>query len=180
MKKFSSYINLTHWQTIKDRYAHVIDNIGSRRSEHLEDSELPYLEKLLSEDLTNFSGRKHIIRNAMFFYSNPKESRGLHIDYFNNWHNYPTWALNIPIVNGDQCEMQWYGGEYTKEVKTVNNGSIAWHLTWKSTPVLLESEIIDKPTLVYVDIPHDVINHSSQPRIVLSLRFAPSPIQKYK
>jgi hypothetical protein len=116
----------------------------------------------------------------MLFYSSPGESRGVHVDYFNNWHNYPTWALNIPIVNGDQCEMQWFGGDYTKEVRTVNSGSPAWHLTWKSPPVLLESEIIDKPTVVYVDIPHNVINHSTEPRIVLSLRFRPSLSQDFK
>ncbi len=174
MKKFSKPITLTCWETIKSRYADTIKNMGVKRSEHLDQSEVLYLEKLLSKDLTNFTGKTHQVRGAMFFYSLPNEPRGVHVDYFDVWNNYPTWALNIPIVNGSQCEMQWFGGTYTKEVKTMNKGNPAYHLTWETDPVLLESEIIDKPTLVYVDIPHDVVNYSREPRIVLSLRFSPT------
>jgi hypothetical protein len=174
MKKYSRLIDLTCWQTLIDRYLHLQVNIGNKRSEHLDEAEMKYVESIVANDLTRFSGKTHSLKSAMIFYSTANSERGLHVDYFKVWNNYPTWALNIPILNGNNCEMQWYGGDFDKELKTTANGSESWHLTWKSTPVLLESALINQPTVVYVDIPHNVINHDNLPRMLLTLRFNPT------
>lgn len=180
MKKFSKPVKLSCWQTLIDRYANLSENLGKKRSEYLDEEEMKYIESVVATDLKNFSGLTHTVRNAMIFYSPPNDDRGLHIDYFKDWINYPTWALNVPILNGELCEMQWYGGDYDKKIDAPAGGSTSYHLTWKSPPELLETAMIDVPTAVYVDIPHTVINRSDKPRVVLSIRFRPSLSQDHK
>lgn len=168
-------IEINSWDQISKRYASRLPNVGKIRSEVLDDTELTWLENMLADDITKFAGsqKKYQLRTALLFYSEPGAQRSIHVDFFSGWKHHPTWALNVPILNCDQSEMLWYTGEYTKEERTNPGGNAYYHLSYSKPLTLVESAIIDKPTLVYVDMPHDVVNHSSLPRILLSLRYSP-------
>jgi hypothetical protein len=81
------------------------------------------------------------------------------------------WALNIPIASVG--EMSWYGGDY-ELAKTANGQGLGYlEPVWKTEMRLLDSVSVDRPTIVKINVPHQVINHSTQRRLVLSLRFTP-------
>jgi hypothetical protein len=95
----------------------------------------------------------------------------MHIDGFDlNRVNTSNTALNLPILNCEHGPMYWYEGDFflTKSpVKTIKYLEI----NWKDEPRLAATKIINKPTFVRINIPHYIENQSSDPRLMLSIRF---------
>ena len=81
------------------------------------------------------------------------------------------WALNLPIA--EVGIMAWFDGDYV--LKETANGQGLGYLApdWKGEYQIITSVAIDRPTIVKINIPHQVINHSDKRRLVLSMRFYP-------
>jgi len=46
-------------------------------------------------------------------------------------------------------------------------------IKWKEEPKVIERALINEPTIVQVNVPHNVENLSDQQRLMLSIRFVP-------
>ncbi len=130
---------------------------------------------VLSGPLESYGFPNRIPKGAILFGSDPGKSYGIHIDgYSLTRKNASNYALNIPIANCEQGYMNWYGGEYRlSETKTAEGlGLLKIH--WNCDPEIIEQTIIDVPTIVKVDLPHNVENRNpDKHRLMLSIRFLP-------
>lgn len=108
-----------------------------------------------------------------FFITPPGGSIGVHVD--SHALNPNAYALNIPIlVDSKDHVMNWfdYDGEIFSKVTPTYNKSIA-----PLSPEKLQlsaSHLLTDPAYVQVGVFHEVINRSTMPRIILSLRFSDS------
>jgi hypothetical protein len=128
-----------------------------------------YVEKKFK--LTNTT-----VQRARFFYTPGNTKLDAHIDGHTNFRfGKPTnlyWALNFPIIVPENNHIhQWY--EYTGEYKREWNEKYTSGITPADLSLLVpkESLILDKPYFVNVGQLHSVTNSSSNPRLILSLRF---------
>ena len=131
--------------------------------------------RVLKDPLASYGFPNRIPKGAILFGSDPAKSYGIHIDgYSLERKNASNFALNIPIQNCEQGYMNWYGGEHTlSETKTAEGlGLLKIH--WNCDPEIIEQTIIDVPTIVKVNLPHNVENrHPDKHRLMLSIRFTP-------
>jgi hypothetical protein len=172
---YSRSIDIPGWEQISEKYKDWIEySHQGLNSKYIEKTDYEFLESIICPAIN--TGLRHSIAFGIMFFVRPNVSRGLHVDYNNKevWDTTQNWALNIPIVNCDNSQMEWYDGDYTEETITRPNGIISNKLTWNSDPVLVESCVINKPTLVHVDMPHDVKNFGTDHRVLLSLRINPN------
>ena len=167
-------IDFLDWQPFVDRYEHLISNAGQIHSGLLPPEEREWLQKQLGNHIDLITGRILKIKNAIMFYQVGDHQRTIHCDGADlKDHKEVTWALNIPIKNCENSKMIWYSGEYELHPAQNPKGLAYLRIDWKTEPVEVASCVVDRPTLVRITIPHNVINYSSSPRCVLSLRFSP-------
>jgi hypothetical protein len=137
----------------------------------------PEAKKFLNDNLQGFYnivGKQLSVNNAIIFGIKPNSAIKLHVDgYTLNRDNARNYALNIPIANCNLGVMHWYNGDYVLTEDKTEEALPYLKITWNSAPHILASAVIDQPTVVKVDIPHSVYNHSNEHRIILSLRFDP-------
>jgi hypothetical protein len=173
--KYSKPITIDGWQQIAERYAPWVKDGLTLHSKLVPKEDFPWIESIICPALKKITGIDHKILASINFFVAPGVSRGIHVDYSDpKWPTKGNWALNIPILNYENSKMLWYTGDYTQETYHRPGGYISEKLTWKSKPVLLEAFCIKEPTLVYVDIPHDVRNNGTEPRVFMSLRMTPN------
>jgi hypothetical protein len=169
-------VRLLQWSAIQDRYSSMFLNVHDERliSWSGANAELVWLSNEILDDVIKVVGKPVRIKEIILFAQGPNNIQGIHVDgYLTNRQGSSSWALNIPVLNCTQGEMVWYQGDYTY-TPAVNKSNIGYlHLHWKDGPHRLDSRVIDVPTIVQVDIPHNVINHSDKRRLMLSVRFAP-------
>jgi hypothetical protein len=114
------------------------------------------------------------VSNAIIFGIKPNSAIKLHVDgYTLNRDNARNYALNIPIAHCNLGVMHWYDGDYTLIEDKTEEALPYLKIIWNSAPHTLASAVIDRPTVVKVDVPHSVYNHSTEHRVILSLRFDP-------
>ncbi|CAB4241900.1 hypothetical protein UFOVP71_438 [uncultured Caudovirales phage] len=135
--------------------------------------DLAYLGSLLEPDVKSQLGHDVKIKTAVMFINRPQFKQDMHIDgYTIDRANTSNTALNLPILNCDTGPMFWYDGEYTLSMNT--SVTIKYlKITWQSGPTLAAEALINKPTIVRVNIPHHIENRSDNPRLMLSVRFTP-------
>ena len=176
--KYSKPIQINSWEQLSEKYASYVSySHDGLAAKIIDKSDYEFIESIICPTLESMSGLKHTIAYAILFFSKPNSRRGLHIDYDSGQGNYSVknaWALNIPILNCQDSEMEWYYGDYTSERHESKTTLPSYRLVWESEPKLAESVKILEPTLVYIDQPHDVINHSSEHRIMMSIRTYPN------
>jgi hypothetical protein len=174
--KYSRPINIPGWQEIAKRYSNwLVYGYEGLHSKLVPQYDWEWIESIINPGLHAISGQDHKIQSCINFFVAPGTSRGIHVDYNDpRWPTKGNWALNIPIANVENTQMEWYTGDYTQETYHRPGGYVSEKLTWKSKPVLLEAYCIKEPTLVYVDIPHDVRNNGTLPRLLMSLRMKPN------
>lgn len=110
---------------------------------------------------------------SRFFITPPNGSISVHVD--SHEMNPNAYALNIPIlVDSKDHVMNWfdYDGEVFSKVTSTYNKAVA-PLTPEKLQ-LVKSYLLVSPTYVQVGVFHEVLNASSLPRIVLSIRFSNS------
>lgn len=111
---------------------------------------------------------------AFVMYDNTQTT--IHIDVYKSTHINKT-RINVPILNTKDTFTRFYeGGEfalYTNPVTNITNYTMRGIKGLK----LVDKVEIDKPTVVRVDVPHDVkIDLKNVPRITLSLGFDKDPV----
>lgn len=180
MASIYKYVDLGKSEEIIRSY--ILDNFLSPTEMDLQSklinfAKYPAAKELLNAQLESFYnavGKKLSVSNAIIFGVKPEASIKLHVDgYTLNRDNARNYALNIPLVNCDLGVMHWFGGDYTLTEEKTDEALQYLKITWNSPPHIITSAVIDKPAVVKVDVPHNVHNHSSKHRIILSLRFDP-------
>lgn len=141
----------------------------------LYDKEFMYtIYNLLNVPLAMHGFPNRIPKGAILFGNGPGQSAGIHIDgYSLERKNASNFALNIPILNCEHGYMNWYDGEYELEEDKTKEGLKLLKIEWKEEPKIIERALINEPTLVKVNVPHNVENLSNQQRLMLSIRFVP-------
>ena len=135
--------------------------------------ELRHIGNLLEPTIQQQTGVNVKIKTAIMFINEPWFVQDLHVDGFNlNRHNASDTALNLPILNCNTGPMQWFAGSYylsESNVETIKYLKINW-----TSPVeVAATKIINRPTIVKINVPHHIENHSDAPRLMLSVRFTP-------
>lgn len=138
----------------------------------------PNLKDFLNTNLQSFYnaiGQELTVKDGVIIFGvKPEASIRLHVDGLSlDRKHAKNYALNIPLANCDMGVMHWYNGDYTLTEQKTEEALQYLKLTWNSPPVIIDSAVIDTPTIVKVDIPHNVHNHSPKHRLILSLRFVP-------
>lgn len=84
-------------------------------------------------------------------------------------------ALNWPLYNCDLSHMFWY--DLKPNTISNNLANVPYDVTTFSDGdlKLKDKLVLKKPTLVRVDLPHNVVNYSSENRLIISFRFKPEP-----
>jgi len=130
--------------------------------------------RLLNVPLAKHGFVNRIPKGAILFGNGPGQSAGIHIDgYSLERKNASNFALNIPILNCEQGYMNWYDGAYDLVEDKTKEGLKLLKIHWKEEPKIIERALINEPTLVKVNVPHNVENLSNQQRLMLSIRFVP-------
>lgn len=89
-------------------------------------------------------------------------------------------AINIPLINCDSNYMEWYDGDYEIKVASVRgrDGIDRRHLDliWaeNSQRQCIDRTVIDRATLVRVDVPH-AITLAESLRCLVTFRFMQNP-----
>ena len=113
------------------------------------------------------------IKTAIMFINEPWFKQDMHVDGSTlNRANTSDTALNIPILNCNTAPMMWYSGDFyltLAQYKTLKFLEINWTSEYK----LAATKIINRPTIVKINVPHHIENHSDAPRLMLSVRFTP-------
>jgi len=198
MTVFQQGISLTKLRDIQDRYKDMMPVVDSGITQILEfkkDSEdAQWITENILPDIEKYTGKKHNLHKAVLFAQGPQSYPQEHVDGF--WPPKPdaiVWSLNIPIINCEQGEMIWYGGEFElttiedapdydggyvptnpTDQKKQNSIKIEWH----TDKHVIQRLVIDQPTIVKVDIPHQVVNASNQVRKLLAVRVSPNLIMQ--
>jgi hypothetical protein len=169
-------IRLHQWSAIQDRYKEMLPNVTDERliAWRGNNKELSWISAQILNDVIEFVKKPVEIKEVILFGQGPNNVQGLHVDgYSESRDGSSNWALNIPVLNCTQGEMIWYTGTYTY-IPATNKSNIKFlQLQWQGELPKLNSRIIDIPTIVKVDIPHSVVNHSDKRRLMLSVRFTP-------
>ncbi len=170
--EFFKEVNIPSWEAIQTYCRSKWDGKFTT-SYSFVGEELSYLGSLLEKDIKDELGHIAKIKSAIMFINQSRFVQDMHVDGFDIARlNASNTALNLPILNCDTGPMMWYDGEYylTKSpYKTIKY----LKLNWTKGPNLVCKKIINKPTLVKIDIPHHIENQSDSPRLMLSVRFSP-------
>jgi hypothetical protein len=166
-------ITLQHNAVIVDRYKHYGSKATELHAMAVPNTEWKWLKDHIIDDISSITGKNHFIKSVIIFFQKGHHVRGIHVDGYRTNTTDFSWALNIPIENCQQAKMVWYSGEYSMKAKSNKIGLPSLHLNWQSTPCVVASTSLDSPVIVKVDVPHTVINSSSTPRCLLSIRFSP-------
>lgn len=187
MTEYCKPFHLSKWDKVVELFKPLEDKFKSNPNGQvmfISKNTLDKISELIIEDVDTAFNRQHKLVEGMMFCQPSRKVREhiIHVDGTEeNNLDYYKFAINIPILNCDQGEMVWYGGDYDlrlvdgqQTVKDVGPGLGKYHeLVWKSEPVVIHSKIIDTPHIVKIDVPHQVINHSDNFRVMLTTRFTP-------
>lgn len=85
--------------------------------------------------------------------------------------------INIPLLNCENTKTNFYKGGDFSEKKNLSTMTRPWVMSSISDLILVDSVVIDKPTIIRVNEPHQVLMNSKFfPRITLTLGFTVDPI----
>lgn len=174
--------HISKWDEVKELFA-GLENKANPNGQvfFISEQTKQKISNLIIEDIRKAFDPNTILDQGMVFCQPSKKIREhvIHVDGTEqDRSNYFKYALNIPILNCAQGEMVWYGGDY--ELELVDNKLDVgaglgkyFNIKWNSEPVPIESKVLDTPHIVRIDVPHQVINHSDNYRIMLTTRFRP-------
>lgn len=170
--EFFKEVNIRSWETIQTFCSSKWDG-NSTIPLSIVDNDLAYLASLIEPEIMRELGSNVKVKNAIMFISPPNYTQNMHVDgYKIDRVRSSNTALNLPILNCDSGLMMWYDGEYfLEESKGKPNQLKYLKLNWTGVPRLVCSKVINKPTVVKIDTPHQVVNQSPAPRLMLSVRF---------
>ena len=157
---------------LRARFQHLMPDVVGQKSYTLGHDELKWTGQMLCGPLSRITGQEYRIKSAIIFGQAPGNIQELHVDGFSvTRQGASNWALNLPIA--EVGEMLWYSGQYKLSETSNGQGLKYLEMQWQQEPQVCQSVMIDKPTVVRIDVPHRVINHSENRRLILSARFYP-------
>jgi len=167
------HVDIVTWPMIQVRFQHLMPDVKGQKSHTLKGEELAWVGSMLCNQVKKITGLDHTIKSAIVFAQEPNNIQELHVDGFTvDRKGASNWALNIPIT--EVGEMSWFGGKFHLSETANGEGLKYLQLNWHEEPYVIKSVMVDRPTVVRVDIPHQVVNQSSeQRRLILSARFTP-------
>lgn len=167
------------WQEIQN---YIVEKVLPNEPENLQsklfginDTDfMSFIYRTLKDPLESYGFKNRIPKGAILFGNDPNRTYGIHIDgYSLDRKNASNYAINIPIQNCEKGYMNWYTGDYNLTETKTNEGLALLKINWKGDPIVVERTIVDVPTIVQVNIPHNVENQTDKRRLMLSLRFVP-------
>lgn len=167
------HVDIVTWPMIRVHFQHLMPDVVGQKSYTLKGDELAWVGAMLCGQVKKITGQDHSIKSAIVFAQEANNIQELHVDGFTvNRTGASNWALNLPITEVGQ--MSWFGGKFHLSETANGEGLKYLQLNWHEEPYVLDSVIVDRPTIVRIDVPHQVVNQSSeQRRLVLSARFNP-------
>lgn len=164
------HIELADCTAIVERFQGLMPNVATQQSYICTQEDNIWLTDVLESTL----GSKLKLKSAIVFGQGPSSTQAIHVDGNGiNRKGASNCALNIPIANCDAGEMIWYSGKFHLSETANTQGLKYLELNWDEEKQIQQSIIVDKPTIVKIDVPHQVINHSDKRRLMLSVRFSP-------
>ena len=166
-------LNLPMVEILKDHFE-LID--FSHRDSFITAVRVYEASKILKTEILSFFEEKKLGSPIVqIFCSKPGDQTSIHIDGQYTKENTivgtSSFAINF-IVNGDESTMSWYYPNIKKSKTVFPKGKRPFSLYENEKDiVLLDSTIITKPSLVRIDIPHQVKNFGKKTRWAISLRF---------
>lgn len=167
-------VDIQSWPDIQQFCLAKYNSLGATvPSIVFDNNDLAQLGALIEPAVKESLGVDVKVKSAIMFISAPGFVQDLHIDGYDIKRiNASNSALNLPIQNCDDGPMYWYNGEYyLSKSKMINLKYL--QINWTTEPSLACRKIINKPTLVKINVPHHIENLSTEPRLMLSVRFTP-------
>lgn len=163
-------INLPNWPAIQEFCLSKWDGKFTT-AKTFSGEDLSYIGNIVQQDIADTLGLDVDVKTAIMFINDANFVQDLHIDGFTVERvNASNTALNLPILNCETGSMNWYDGDFflTKSpFKTIKYLKI----NWREEPKLVATKIVNRPTLVKINVPHHIENRSNSPRLMLSIRF---------
>jgi hypothetical protein len=168
------HIDLVSWGSIVERFQNLMPYVVKNQTYTCTQEDKIWLAGILEPAVESVMGRKLKLKSAIIFAQGASSIQEVHVDGFGiDRKGASNWALNIPIANCEQGEMIWYSGKFHLGETATIQGLHYLVLNWDEEQQIQESIVVDRPTIVKIDIPHQVINHSDKRRLMLSVRFTP-------
>lgn len=164
-------IDLPSWPMLQQFCLKKWDGSFTASALVFKDKNLNYIASIIEHDIANQLGVKVKVKTAIMFINAARFVQAVHIDGFDLERvNAANTALNLPILNCDHGPMYWYSGNY--HLSETDDMKLKYlKINWHEEPALATVKIINKPTFVKIDIPHNIENRSGSPRLMLSIRF---------
>lgn len=168
--EYYKHVSLSNWSNIQEFFKSRWDG-NFTMAKVFDGDDLQSLSSLINKDILETYGLRTRIKTAIMFINDAHFVQDMHVDGFKtDRKGASNTALNIPILNCENCPMHWYSGNYTLQ-ENLGFGLGYLKLKWTGDPVRIASAIIDKPTFVKIDVPHQIENPNPTPRLMLSVRF---------
>jgi hypothetical protein len=178
--KYFEKIELDTWDTVRDGLIHLKDEMTKYETRPVDATTKAWLTEQLASAMAGITGKQHTVSSALIFALPAGQSGTLHVDGNDPLRkDHPNSALNIPLYNCDHNQMSWYSGSYELLAKVGDTGIKYLDMLWLDEPVEVCTTVIDTPTLVRVNVPHNVRNNSDDLRLVISVRFNPDIIEDW-
>lgn len=154
---------------IFNQYKTVIENKNDGFPVNLNSNDLLDLGTILKEDTNSlFQDTTIKLEHGILFFLKPYKELPIHIDAQTKHDFYS--SLNIPILNCEGGDMCWYSGSFYEEDILLPEG-IRYSKLKMEDPTILYNSIINSPSIVRTNIPHNVVNTIDKKRIMLALRY---------
>jgi hypothetical protein len=148
----------------------------SHRDSNITAAKKYQVSAVLNREIINFfSGMKMTSPMVQIFCSKPGDETSIHIDgQYTNEHKIigtPSFAINY-IINGENSEMSWYHPNIEKSKVVFPRKKNPFSVYENINDLkLIDTATITKPSIVRIDIPHQVRNFGNLTRWAVSLRF---------
>lgn len=166
-------------QLVRERFQNYVDIWVKAENPNttliITDEEKTWLDENLAPEVSQILGKEVHVILGMVVVSPPNDTAVIHVDgnVIPRVPDDPNWALNIPLHNCEEGKMTWYGGDY-KLFSQESKEGLKWiGIIFNETPVPQAMKVINEPTLIRIDVPHNVENYSDSPRLMLTVRFTP-------
>lgn len=133
----------------------------------LEEILIPKLKKVMRHPLDMY--------RIVWGHVPPMSNLGIHIDTPPSGHVTSTPNLNIPLKNCKGGITRWWNGKYKlieRGPEYANKGSGRTVIEWEDGPYVDEEYRLNEPIWMNANVPHSAENVTTNPRILLSLKFS--------
>lgn len=171
MPELFKYVNIANWESIRDAILLSIpEELLTATS-----SSLTYPPQVTNACRKNDNLMAEFRRLGLFdfWYATgvvvvkPNSALPIHTDT-----GHHIWSLNMPVLNCPGTSTVFYEGNAEPEYIPLNNGKIGYNKFLPENCTEIERFTLDRPAILRVDVPHNVVNPNDTLRIALAFRIA--------